>query len=241
MEDINRFVGDRIHFFRKMRGYTLQALADTIGKSKSTVSKYEKSEIAIDLQVLFEIAQALGVPVSRFIDFPEQGSIQRSGKTHSLFASANTLYLYFYDAPSARVIESIIRIQPGEENVQASLYFDLPASNFNYHNCRSFYQGQVEYHTSTINFVLENQFNDAEKMFLSFYHPIDREQETPGLLCGLTRQRFQPAAVRCLLSLRRLKADDTLIERLQLSRRELQEIRKSNMLIIENRLIPEDP
>lgn len=235
MEEINQFVGERIHFFRKMRGYTLQTLADAIGKSKSTVSKYEKNEIAIDIQVLFEIAQVLEVPVSRFIDFPEP-NIRRTPTGRSPFSMANTLYLYLYHAPSARVIESILRVQATDSGNQASLYFDLPNSNASDLNCRSFYQGQAEYHTSTLNFVLQNQFNEAEKVFLSLYHPIDRKQATPGLFCGLTRESFQPVAMRCILSLCRMKTNAALIEQLQLSRHEQQEMKKSGLFIIENRL-----
>ena len=81
MEDINRFVGGRIHFFRKLRGYTLQALAEAIGKSKATVSKYEKSEIAIDIEVLFDIARALGVSVSQLTDYPAPASPPRRSAT----------------------------------------------------------------------------------------------------------------------------------------------------------------
>ena len=100
MEDINRFVGGRIHFFRKLRGYTLQALAEAIGKSKATVSKYEKSEIAIDIEVLFDIARALGVSVSQLTDYPAPAaprpapSLYRKGAARkSPRAAAPALYL----------------------------------------------------------------------------------------------------------------------------------------------------
>lgn len=235
MEEINQFVGERIHFFRKMHGYTLQTLADAIGKSKSTVSKYEKNEIAIDLQVLYEISKVLEVPVSQFIDLPECGTRHGSNQ-RSPFSSASTLYLYLYHSPSSRIIESVIRVQFTNAGNQASLYFDLPSNSSNYLDCRNFYRGQVEYHTSTINFVLQNQFNEAEKAFLSLYHPIDRGQATPGLLCGLTRESFQPVAMRCIVSLGRLKTNAVLVEQLQLSRHEQQEIKKSGFFIVENRL-----
>ena len=45
MGKANHYVGQRIQFFRKLKGFTQQQLADAIGKSKATVSKYEKGEI----------------------------------------------------------------------------------------------------------------------------------------------------------------------------------------------------
>ena len=55
MGKVNHYVGQRIQFFRKLKGFTQQQLADAIGKSKATVSKYEKGEISIDVETLNDI------------------------------------------------------------------------------------------------------------------------------------------------------------------------------------------
>ncbi|MBQ6972851.1 MAG: helix-turn-helix domain-containing protein [Synergistaceae bacterium] len=49
MSEISEETGRRIHDFRKRRSMTLQEMAGLIHKSKSTVSKYESGEIAIDI------------------------------------------------------------------------------------------------------------------------------------------------------------------------------------------------
>ena len=237
MDDVNRFVGERIHFFRKLRGYTLQELADAIGKSKSTVSKYEKSEIAIDVQVLFEISQALGVAVGQLIDYPSQPQTHhRNPAVHSAFSAAETLYLYTYDGRVSQIVEGVIRIMPTEAGDQAAFYMDVPPDSTNFHDCRSYYQGQVEYNNSLISFLMKNQFNEAEQIMLYLYNPIDRELETPGLLCGLTRQNLQPMAMRGIASLRRLKPDEALKEQLVLTRQEQQTVKKLNLFVVENEL-----
>lgn len=59
MAEISQEIGRRIRAFRKMRKLTLDELALIIYKSKSTISKYEKGEISIDIETLYDIADAL--------------------------------------------------------------------------------------------------------------------------------------------------------------------------------------
>ena len=237
MEEINRFVGERIHFFRKLRGRTLQELADAIGKSKATVSKYEKSEIAIDVEVLFDIAQVLGVTVGQLTDYPSLPQNHRRARAgQGAFSNAETLYLYTYDGRLGQITEGVIRLLPTETADQAAFYMDVPPGAADYHECRSYYQGKAEYHTSLISFVFQNQFNEAERVLLYLYNPIDRESETPGMICGLTRQNLQPMAMRCIVSLHRMKADEGLKERLLLTRQEQQAVKKMNLFVVENQL-----
>lgn len=46
---------------------TLDALSDLVFKSKSTLSKYEKGEISIDIETLYELADALHVHVEQLL------------------------------------------------------------------------------------------------------------------------------------------------------------------------------
>ena len=60
MEEICKTVGARIRFLRRQQGYTLTGFAEALSRGKSTVSKYERGEISIDIVTLSEIAQVLG-------------------------------------------------------------------------------------------------------------------------------------------------------------------------------------
>ena len=64
---ISEEVGKRIHNFRKMRKMTLKEVSDRVCKSISTLSKYEKGEIAVDIETLYDLADALQVHVEQLL------------------------------------------------------------------------------------------------------------------------------------------------------------------------------
>ena len=59
MNEINIHIGSRIRNYRRMKGMTLQQLADTIHKSRATVSKYETGEIEVSQFVASRLAKVL--------------------------------------------------------------------------------------------------------------------------------------------------------------------------------------
>lgn len=79
MENLNRKIGQQIHMYRKNSGMTLQQLADKIHKSRASISKYEKGEITLDVQTLFEISKALDVPMNRLINFEDEKRVSCTG------------------------------------------------------------------------------------------------------------------------------------------------------------------
>ena len=62
--EILEHVGERIRLFRKHQNLTLEELAYIIHKSPSTLCKYERGSVNIDILTLSEIANALDVDIS---------------------------------------------------------------------------------------------------------------------------------------------------------------------------------
>ena len=57
--------GKKIRYFRTGKNMTLEELAAAVCKSKATLSKYEKGEIVIDIETLYEIADALEIHIDQ--------------------------------------------------------------------------------------------------------------------------------------------------------------------------------
>lgn len=60
-------IGARIKKYRKDKGFTQQQLADSIGKSKSIIQKYEANDTTPPIDVLGDIAKALQIPIDLLI------------------------------------------------------------------------------------------------------------------------------------------------------------------------------
>ena len=66
-----RQLGLTIAYYRKLKGITQQALAEAVNLSRTHISNLEAPNMptSISLEKLFDIADALNVPVRNFFDF----------------------------------------------------------------------------------------------------------------------------------------------------------------------------
>ncbi len=63
-------LGLNVAYYRKLRGYTQETLAELIGISRTHLSNIEATKVdkSLSLEVLFDIADAVNVPVSRLFE-----------------------------------------------------------------------------------------------------------------------------------------------------------------------------
>ena len=68
-----RQLGLKISYYRKYRGLTQEELAEKIGRTPAFIGHVEAPNInkAVSLDTLFEIAEALNIPVHKFLLFEE--------------------------------------------------------------------------------------------------------------------------------------------------------------------------
>lgn len=66
-----RQLGLTIAYYRKLKGFTQQQLAEASGLSRTHISNLEAPNMptSISLEKLFDIADVLGVPIKQFFDF----------------------------------------------------------------------------------------------------------------------------------------------------------------------------
>lgn len=66
-------LGLKIAYFRKLRGYTQEQLAEGVGLSVNFIGMIEAPNIAkaVSLDTLFDISEFLKVPANRLLNFEE--------------------------------------------------------------------------------------------------------------------------------------------------------------------------
>ncbi len=75
-KEVDRYVGSRIRERRVMLGLTQQDMANLIGVTYQQAHKYERGINRVSAGRLFDISQALGVPVGYFFEDMEKDTHQ---------------------------------------------------------------------------------------------------------------------------------------------------------------------
>ncbi len=64
-----RLLGLNIAYYRKLNGYTQEQFAEALDIDRTTVSKIELATSGVSLDLLFEMADLLEMPVHKFFEF----------------------------------------------------------------------------------------------------------------------------------------------------------------------------
>lgn len=78
-------------------GYTIEQFSAMINKSKATLSKYENGAITIDIETLYDIAQALEIDLKCFIDYQPPVFHQDTSLPKNNYFNQSLAYMYYYD------------------------------------------------------------------------------------------------------------------------------------------------
>ena len=79
-----------------------------------------------------------------------------------------------------------------------------------------------------------NRYNPLEEDLLYIFNPLELRDSTDGLLCGISSADLMPCAFKCLVTLHPQEHTEEFKKRLLITRRELQQWQKLNMLMVDN-------
>ncbi len=64
-----KLLGLNIAYYRKLNGYTQEALAEKLNLDRTTISKIELATSGVSLDVIFDIADLFDIPVEKLFTF----------------------------------------------------------------------------------------------------------------------------------------------------------------------------
>ena len=232
MSEINSRVGSRIRDYRKKRGMTLEELAGRIHKSKSAVSKYEKGEIAVDVETLYEIADALRVHVEELLYRPPVSpEVAVQGIKPAFFHGVSQFYGYLYDGRSNQLIRCVFDVLSEAEDAKyrARMYMNF-AKFANYQNCENTYWGYIEHYDALTQISLTNRDTLMEKASVQILASYLDSDTKWGLFNGFSSRPMMPIAAKMLLSKKPLEENAELIRQLKISKNDIRLLKLYNML-----------
>lgn len=234
MPDINTEIGKLIRGARKKRGMTLNELAEVICKSQSTVSKYEKGEITVDIATLYDIADALRVHVEQLLYVrPERTELRAPGNNPAFFTGTSQFYSYLFDGRSNSLMRCVFDVlsKTDERKYKIMMYMNFEDFD-NYKNCENTYWGYIEHYDAVTNIALTNQDMPMEKasaQILASYLDSDKKW---GLFNGFSSRPMMPIAAKMLFSKKKLKEDEELIRSLKISKDDIRLMKLYNMMAV---------
>ena len=235
MSEISTEIGQRIRNFRKMRHMTLENMASAICKSKSTISKYEKGEIAIDIETLYEIAEVLGIHVEQLLFCSKERVAMNleSSSNPAFFSGLSRFYSYYFDGRSNKVIPSVFDVMAKTQSGRYKVMVYMNFKNYDeYQICENTYWGYIEHYDAVTNILLTNQDTSMERASVQVLAPYLDGDYKWGLWKGFSNRPLMPIAAKMLVTKEPMKIDDNFIEKLKISKEDIKLLKTYNMLIV---------
>lgn len=234
MNKINQEVGKKVKTFRKCKNMSIQQLADAIYKSKSTVSKYESGDIAIDLVSLYKIADVLNIQVEQLLYIePRQHSSLINNIPSTFFKNSDRFYSYCYDGRNNKLVKSVVDILPQLDTNRYKTMLYMNVRDFkNYQECENTYWGYTEHYDTLTAIVLKNQATPLENITINILASFVESNKKWGLWSGVSFRPFMPIALKMLFSKIPLAENQELINELKISKEDIRIMKIYNMLAV---------
>lgn len=234
MSEISKGVGKKINIYRKKNNMTLQQLSSIVCKSVSTLSKYEKGEISLDLDTLYDLANAFHIHVEQLLYVrPSEIGIGKDDKRPAFFNGVNRFYSYVYDGRGNKLLPSVFDILLQADNNKYNVMMYMNYKRFeSYQDCETTYYGYIEHYDAVTNIQLTNQYSQMEKasaQILASYLDSDIKW---GLWKGLSSRPLMPIATKMLFARNLLSENEELIKQLKISKEDVRLLRLYNMLSV---------
>nr|WP_325201089.1 helix-turn-helix transcriptional regulator [uncultured Oscillibacter sp.] len=232
MSEITMEIGRRIRGMRKKQNLTLEELAAEIHKSKAAVSKYERGEISIDIETLYEIADALHIHVEQLLcSRPAVGAAGLREGAPGFFAGLAQFYGYIFDGRDNHIIRCVFDVLSENEPNQYKVMMYMNYYDFrHYQRCETTYYGYMEHYDTLSDINLTNQDSSMEKASCKVLAAYLDAPTKWGLWTGVSSRPVMPIATKILLSKTLLKADADLAKRLKISKEDIRLLKLYNML-----------
>ena len=232
MSAIGEEIGKKIRGFRKMRGLTLEGLAARVGKTASALSKCEKGAVALDVDSLYALAEALEVQVEQLLYTPpDRPEKLPPGDSPAFFSGRARFYGYIFDGRNGSLIRCAFDVlaEIGKGRRRIAMYMNF-ADYERYQQSENSYWGIIEHYDAVTNIVLVNQDLPMERASLQVLASFLNSETKWGLFNGLSTRPMMPIATKMLLSTRPLTEDAELFRRLKISKEDIRLLRLYNML-----------
>ena len=233
MSLITKEVGKKIKIYRKRQHWTLEELAARIYKSKATISKYERGEISIDIETLYDIAEVLQISVDQLLyhNAPKPES-SCSDSVPAFFKDISQLFFYYYDGRNQQTAMSVIDIFDKQSDGSYNVYMYMNCGDYeNYQNCENTYTGYMKHYDAITNLVMEHENSPMELYMINILAPFLDAPYKWAMGKGISFRPFMPVASKLLITKKPEKITKEFTDKLRISKEDIRLLKQYNMFV----------
>lgn len=213
-------IGEKIKSYRKIRNMSTEELGNAIGKSRTTIVRYENNEIILDVLTAIELCNALNIHLDDLFDITNNNSTNTDILTNPF--NSNQLYLY-YISKNGLIISSI-EIMP-TNNINHVLMKNAIKGN----KYKQEYTGILECNYNTAFICLSNAITNPglDKFQIEIDLHSKENNKYYGIFLGVSDNTHRPTARKCILTdspINSLEDLSNLFEELKISHKETQDM-----------------
>ena len=212
-------VGEKLKKYRNARNMSMQELGDAVGKSKSTINRYETGEILMDILTVIEICNVLNIDINDLCEISVQST--EENKNINPF-DYKLLYLYYIS--KGGIVISSIEIEEKKYTNYVSMKNGLVNNKY-----KQEYVGVMESNYNTSFICLTNAINnpglDKFQIEIDLHSKVNNMYY--GLFLGISNNTHRPTSRKCILTRELIKSKEKLnelFEELKVSENEIENI-----------------
>ena len=224
-------IGNKIKSMRISRGLSLETLGNKICKTKATISKYEKSEISLDVLTLLEICNALDCNVSNIL--------LENNDEHNISSIVNPFNcdkLYVYYITGKKLITSVMELSYQDGKTLVKLYNAVKDTNKYASNYSYAYSGELERSNALVYITLSNnsQNSQLENVNITVNFPWSNNTNIFSAFISAITPNALPVVKKCIISKNAINNITDYKSDLLITDDELKSISINNAWILEN-------
>lgn len=219
--------GEKLRNARRSKGLSLENVGKAIGKNATTLGRYESGEILPDAEQIYLLCNELEVSESELFN---RSKIQNLENSKNPF-EVNTLFLYYiaYFPKTDRYDKGKFKLTITEKEDMCQV--DM----VDYKTDKIYLSGYVLADSNIAVFVLENYKPNNLRLEITEII-LNIARGTNELMLGslhCTNGNYVPSNRKCIISKKDLDFSDDMLEKLKITKSELDELNEKNILYLD--------
>ena len=216
-------LGEKLRAKRRAKHISLKELAKELNKSVATMSKYEKGEIFIGIDVLIDICKILNIDVASLLPDTFMSENNKEIIRYQKHLSDHR-YIYWFNGEKNKLQKAVLENR--NWSFRSTLYYDVENVK-DYYTTNYIYDGDIIYSDTDIFFIMTCTEPPFDTLTIRLPALKRNSKLKIGLLSTIT-YFYQSISMKIIASETPLTENEELINSLRLSSEELKNIKKTN-------------